>query len=100
MLTPAQNPRGLARMIFTRASFRTCSCYRFGGRKQKAHGTTRGPAVNFTAGAGLLPIDLRHGDPLLPVLLAHRTGDGPFRRRLADLLVIGFVALGVEVVDD
>src|SRR5689334_14966059 len=115
MLTPAQNPRGLARMIFTcdsppwdRLYILTvlgdiCQPRLESVCKRHRHsraGSRVAMNTNSSNSGSLGELQLSHRDDLLLALFLDRSLDRAFHRRLADLAVILLVRVGVEDVDD
>src|SRR5262245_16187148 len=109
MLTPAQKPRGLARIIFTRTSFPVGLSYpdRRGpptvadrARKRHRHPARGGDAgwTRTRGGGSLVELDLADGDDVLLAVLGDLARHGPFLGLGADLAVVLLVAGGVEVV--
>src|SRR5690349_9273025 len=108
MLTPAQNPRGLARMIFTDTTLLIACIV-----QAPSHPAKRGPGNgiatrgrvamrgrhSLTSQPSLLELDLADGDDLLAVLLGDRAGHLALHGAGADLLVVLLAAVVVEVVD-
>src|SRR4051812_17701533 len=110
MLTPAQKPRGLARIIFTRDLRGGGTPLSYRGRagppseavrKRRRHPARGGGGgvSGRAAGAGLLAVlQLGDGDDVLAVLAADGALDHAVLAFLADVAVVLLVAVGVEVV--
>src|SRR5438067_819258 len=109
MFTPAQKPRGLARMTFTTAFLLRCR-YRTAagpGRQANCGPQTASPPAGvamrptrilWPAGPGSFELDLAGGDDLLAVFFRDRALDAALLGLAANLLVVGLVGLLVEVV--
>src|SRR5258708_27336257 len=114
ILTPAQNPRGLARIIFTSRGPPLNAGYpnkkgsnspstALGEQKQKRHSIRSGAFVeSLRLGRNkplLVELDFLDLDDLLAILFGDRAHDGAVLCLLADFLVILFAGIFVKFVD-
>src|SRR4051812_16418828 len=103
MFTPAQKPRGFARMIFTRSPFlpssyrgRTTSASAPGKRHRHPDGVAM-HANRLGQAIELLDLDLADLDDVLVAFLGDGPGDAAFRGGLANLGVVGLARDVIEV---